>query len=255
MSAMALSSVAPHGPKQDRVKEIANVRSVLFPAKKDIHRTSVAAVERQKLIKRVKSIAEQEIMDQLDAENVDDPQKAASLRILLDGMVESNLTSNTPLVESFTINGEAGAAVAYRFLEGSTENPTGHPALLFYKKYNGVWTKVTAAPAADEFSMGTFFVNRINVADRQAVFFLLWGTYSDFDTGQRVLLRLYRYDGIDTRVIWHRDGLTFGTVSVNNDRVIVEFDREYRSTDPNNQVHQEFEVRPEGVLCLSSTCE
>ena len=115
--------------------------------------------------------------------------------------------------------------------------------------------KGDGSPAVDGFSEGSFFVNRIKVADRHAVFFLVYGTYSGFDTGQRLLLRLYRFDGIDARVIWHRDDLTFGTVSVNNDRVIVEFDREYRSTDPNNRVHQEFEVRPEGVLCLSSTCE
>ena len=145
MSAMAFSSVEPHGPKQDRVKEIANARSILLPTKRDLHTRSVAVVDKQKLIKRVKSVVEQEIMDQLGTGNVDDPQRAASLRILLDGMVESELTSNTPLVESFTINGETGTAVAYRFFEGDTAHPNSHPTLLFYRKYNGVWTKVTAA--------------------------------------------------------------------------------------------------------------
>jgi hypothetical protein len=253
--AMAFSSVESHGPKQERVREIADVRSTLLARKKDIHTESAGHDGRQKLIARVNSIAEQEIVDQLGAADVDDPQRAASLRALLDGLVESKLTSNTPLVASFKIDGETYAAVAYRIFEGDTTHPTSHPRLLFYKNYGRVWRRVTAAPAIDEFRDGSFFVSRIKVTDQHAVFFLIYGTYSDFDTGQRLLLRLYRYDGIDARVIWHRDDLTFGAVSVHNDRINLEFDREYRSNEPDNRVHEEFVVQPEKVLCLSITCE
>jgi hypothetical protein len=76
--------------------------------------------------------------------------------------------------------------------------------------------------------------------------FLAWGRTIG-DTGARVKLRLYGFDGNTVRTIWKRDGLTNGDVTVTKDSVTLEYDREYHSSDPNNLVHETLHISPNGL--------
>jgi hypothetical protein len=64
------------------------------------------------------------------------------------------------------------------------------------------------------------------------------------DTGSRLQVRLYSFDGVGVRTVWQRDELTGGLVSVAGRSVTLEYDKEYHSTE---RIHETLHVTPDGL--------
>ena len=76
--------------------------------------------------------------------------------------------------------------------------------------------------------------------------FIAWGTRFGDDAG-RLRVRLYGSDGTAGRTIWKRDELIGGSIQVTKSTVTLDYDKVYKSEDPNNHVHQTLRVTPFGL--------
>ena len=154
--------------------------------------------------------------------------------------------TNTPLAEPFELNGIQSLAVAYAILEGGEAIPDTQPYLEFYNRMNGSWEKKAQAPTQSDFHGRTFFVSQMNSGIPGEAWFLVWGMTIG-NPGTPVNVRLYGFDGYTVRTVWKRDGLTRGVVTATKDSVTLDYDREYRSVDPNNRAHEVLHVSANGI--------
>jgi hypothetical protein len=154
--------------------------------------------------------------------------------------------TDTPFASFFKLNGARSLAVAYVILQGGDAIPDTQPYLEFYDTMNGPWQKKAEAPTVTDFEGCTFSVAELASPLRGEAWFLAWG-FPIGNPGTPVNVRLYAFDGANVRTVWKRDDLTRGTVTVSKDSVILEYDREYHSPDPNNRVREVLHVTPSGL--------
>ena len=168
----------------------------------------------------------------------------------------SEVDGSTPFSQMFVLGDARGVAVAYELLAGTATaaEPDNYPYFEFYNKENGEWKLKVQAPTQSEFNDCTFFVHPIDSPTKTEVWFLVSG-FKIGDTGTRLKVRLYSYDGLSLRTVWQRNGLTRGEVSVSNNVITLEYDRKYQSADPDNRVHEEFQAVPDGLQCITPKCE
>ena len=141
-------------------------------------------------------------------------------------------SSNTPFAEFVELNGAQTLAVAYGVLRSCGALPNSHPYFEFYAPENGAWQLKTQANL--DFDRCTFFVSPIDEGLPGQAWFLAWGKVFG-DTGSRLKLRLFAFDGTSVKTIWQRDGLSAGLVIASRKSVSLEYDKEYRSPE---RVHE-----------------
>jgi hypothetical protein len=118
--------------------------------------------------------------------------------------------------------------------------------LEFYVYEKEGWQLRAKAQADPEFRGSSFFVAPMDAGVPGQVWFLTWrSTFGD--TGARLRLRLYMFDGSVVKPLWKRDELIAGTVQVSPRAVVLEYDRKYRSADPLNRVAETWRVTPSGL--------
>jgi hypothetical protein len=137
-------------------------------------------------------------------------------------------SSNTPFAEFVELNGARTLAVSYGILRSGGALPNTHSYFEFYAPENGAWQLKTHANL--EFDRCTFFISSMDAGSPGRAWFLAWGKVFG-DTGSRLRLRLYAFDGTSVKTIWQRDGLSAGLVTVSRKSVSLEYDKEYRSPE------------------------
>ena len=154
--------------------------------------------------------------------------------------------TNTPYADSFVLNGVNSTAVAYAILQGGDTIPDTQAYLEIYDRSNGHWERKTGAPTQSDFRHRTFYVSQIDSGVPGEAWFLAWGMTIG-NPGTPVNVRLYAFDGNAVRTVWKRDDLIRGNVSVSKNSVTLDYDREYKSSDPDNRVHETLHVSPSGL--------
>ncbi len=133
--------------------------------------------------------------------------------------------TNLPFADPFIIFGEDGAAIGYL----SADSPYGQPYLEFYTQSNGHWG--LRASVGEEYARHSFFVAKLPSPLAGQAWYLVWGSMNG-DTGARLALRLYAFDGTSVRTVWKRDGLVRGKVHVSGGQVTLEYEKAYQSNEP-----------------------
>ncbi len=86
------------------------------------------------------------------------------------------------------------------------------------------------AQANPDFDGCTFSAAAMDAGLPCQAWFLVWGkTFGD--TGSRVKLRLYAFDGTDVKTLWRRDDLTYGKVAVTRNSVKLDYEKKYKSDE------------------------
>jgi hypothetical protein len=153
---------------------------------------------------------------------------------------------NLPFVSSFELNGVRTFAVGYAVAYGGTAIPASDAYLEFYIQAGGRCKLQAKAEIDPEYFGSSFFISPIDSGWPLQTWFLTWRkTFGD--TGSRLRLRLYAFDGLNVRSIWERSGLIAGTVQVSNQSITLEYDREYRSSDPLNRARETLHIEPTGL--------
>jgi hypothetical protein len=155
-------------------------------------------------------------------------------------------STDVPFAKLFDLNGIKSLAVGYVVLQGNEAIPDTQPYLEFYDRMNGLWERKAEASTQSDFRGCTFFVSKMKSPISTESWFLTWGKTIG-DTGSRLKIRLYAFDGVTVRTVSKRDELIAGEITVSADSVSLEYDREYKSTDPNNRVHESLHVSSDGL--------
>lgn len=142
-----------------------------------------------------------------------------------------------PFADFFELKGIKSLAVGYVILQGNDAIPDTQPYLEVWDQTNGTWARKAEAPTRSDFQGHTFCVSPIDAGVGGEAWFLAWGMTIG-NPGTPVNVRLYAFDGNTVRTVWKRDDLTRGHVTVSKASVVLQYDREYRSSDPNNRVQE-----------------
>jgi hypothetical protein len=149
---------------------------------------------------------------------------------------------NTPYVQFLGTDSNRSLAVAYGILLGGDIIPKTRPYLELYRQASGDWS--LKATVGAEMNDATFFIKEMNPGIPGEDWFLTWGTTVG-DTGARLRLFLYAFDGRQVRTIWSREGLSEGLVQVHPDSIILDYNRAYN--DYSTHVHEMLHVTPNGL--------
>jgi hypothetical protein len=202
---------------------------------------------------QIHELVTQELRYDLGTGAFTEKELSAAIKTLQGKLAPSEIVSNTPFSRFVTVNGIRSAVAAYVVAEGGVGIPDTHPLLEFYSRDNGTWKLKAQAPTESDFESRTFFVSPIDLGLSNETFFLVSG-FQIGDTGTRLRVKLYAYNGESVRTVWERDNLTYGTVNLSKDVITLDYSRKYHSVNASDQVHQEFQVVPGGVQCLTPDC-
>ncbi len=125
--------------------------------------------------------------------------------------------------------------------------PDVQPYLEFYDRLSGEWRLRVTAPTWEDFRAGTFFIQQITSGVATESWWLASGVKFG-DTGSRLVVRLYAYDGSVVRVIWKRDELVRGDLLATGDTVTLEYDPEYKPRHPMARIHEVYRATPNGLI-------
>ncbi len=129
---------------------------------------------------------------------------------------------------SFSIKGVPSVAVGYSVVYGGLAIPQADAYLEIYQQISGKWSFKIGAPIDSNFAGSSFFISQITAGRPEEQWFLAWRkTFGD--TGSRLRLRLFAFNGTDWRPLWRRDELTAGEVSVSKSYIQLSFAKEYHS--------------------------
>jgi len=150
-------------------------------------------------------------------------------------------STNTPWAAFISLNGAPVLAASYGIVRGGGALPNTHSYLEFYELGNGAPHLKTAANL--DFDGRTLYVAQVDAGLAGQAWILAWGRAFG-DTGGRLRLRLYAFDGTEVRTIWQRDELTWGQVTVSGGAVTLEYDKRYHSSE---RVRETLYVTPDGL--------
>jgi hypothetical protein len=149
--------------------------------------------------------------------------------------------TNTPFADVFVSNGRRNLAVAYTILRGSAGIPDSQPYLDFYAQTDGKWE--LKGTAATDLTASTLFVRRLAAPLPGESWYLVWGKRLG-DTGARLNIRLYGFDGKSVRTIWQRDDLSGGWAQVTDNSVTLEYFKQYHDAE---SVREILHDTPDGL--------
>lgn len=151
-------------------------------------------------------------------------------------------SNNTPFAHFFSLNGYQSLAVAYAIMEGGEGIPDSQSFLDFYVRRNDEWKLRTVA--GSDFRSSTFSVYAIPAGLVGESWFLACGHHFG-DSGGRLTLRLYAFDGDEARVIWKRDELSHGDVEVSGNTVKLNYWKNWQ--DYGSFTEESLHVTPNGL--------
>jgi hypothetical protein len=203
---------------------------------------------------RLRDLVAQELKEDSKDTNASEHSLTNALKALQGGNAPSEIASNTPSAKMFVLGEVRTVAIAYDLLEGGLGTPDNHSYLQFYTHESGEWNLRAQAPTETDFEGHTFFIKPVKAPVKDEMWFLVSG-FRFGDTGTRLKIRLYSYNGAGVRTVWQRGNLTAGEVSVSNDVITLEYNRQYHSSDPHNRLHEEFQIVPDGLQCITPECQ
>ena len=154
--------------------------------------------------------------------------------------------TDKPFAQFFQLNGMQSLAIGYVILQGGDAIPDTQNYLEFYDRAQGTWEMEADAPTRRDFRGCTFSVAKMQSGVPSESWFLAWGKTIG-DTGSRLKIRLYAFDGTAVRTVWERNGLMYGQITVSNESINLAYDLEYKSSKPNNRAHEMFHIGPAGL--------
>lgn len=135
---------------------------------------------------------------------------------------------NLPFAEFFQVDGSENMAVAYGIPAGGAIATQSKTYVEFYSRASGTW-KLQATTGSD-FDGSMVSVSSIASGAGDEKWLLAWGKWFG-DTGSRLHLRLYGYNGASVGTVWKRDELVRGAIQVSPTGVTLEYDKEYHSAE------------------------
>lgn len=155
--------------------------------------------------------------------------------------------TNTPFVDLFRLGRTEHAIAAYVTLAGGDAIPESKSSVDFYVRRGGEWK--LSATAASEFQGCTLFLSALRSLGPAEQWYLAWGKTIG-DTGSRLKVRLYGFDGNVVRTIWKRDELTFGQLQVSLAGITLNYQVGYPDGD---RIQEVFAVTPDGLTQISKS--
>lgn len=125
-----------------------------------------------------------------------------------------------PYVDMSDIQGFPTMVAAFAVLSGGAGIPDVSAHIQFYFKVSGAWGLV--AERGDDFGGCGFAVAALRSPVPGEVWYLAWGKVIG-DTGARLKMRVYAFNGGSVRTVWQKDGLFGGSVEINRDQVILHY--------------------------------
>ena len=126
-------------------------------------------------------------------------------------------------------------------MEGGEGIPDSQPFIDFYVERNGEWK--LQAVTGSEFRASTYYVSSIPPGLAGESWFLAWG-FKIGDSGARLAIRLYAFNGDGVRVVWKRDGLAGGNVEVSGNTVAISYFRQRSDAEATTEI---LHVAPNGL--------
>lgn len=121
---------------------------------------------------------------------------------------------SVPFVQLQTLRALPTMTTAFAVLSGGRGIPEVSAHIQFYSKLGGRWELV--AETGEDFKDRVFAVAPLSSPIEGQEWYLAWGMVIG-DTGARLRLRLYAFDGFSLRTVWARDGLRGGGVKIESD--------------------------------------
>jgi hypothetical protein len=231
---LAVCAAQTPGTQAQRRQEYLELSRQVFagPGDSDAARQAVNAVlpaQLKAVTERLHGLAVAEIEGVLAGNNPSAQDVALAVRTLLGATSPETWdtqATNTPFAAFVPLNGGRVLAAAYGILRGGGALPNTHWYLEFYAPDNGTWS--LRASANPDFDGRTFFVSQMDAGLAGQAWILAWGkTFGD--TGARLQLRLYAFDGSEAPAIWQKDGLIRGDVTISGRSVTLGYDKDYHS--------------------------
>ena len=134
-------------------------------------------------------------------------------------------------------------AVGFAVMAGGLAIPTPQPTIAFFVKDTGGWK--LKAETSDDLRDLTLDMQQVNSKMPGQMWLLVSGRRTG-DTGARLNVRLYSFDGAEVKSLWSRDALVAGSVLVEGDSITLEYDEQYHTAAP--RVVEKHYLAPSGVL-------
>jgi hypothetical protein len=148
-----------------------------------------------------------------------------------------------PFADLTDINGTPSLTVAFAVMGGGDGIPDVRPYVQFYSNTTGQWEM--RGEVGSDFNGTAFHVARVKSPISSQVSYLACGVVIG-DTGARLKLRLYTFDGYDVKTTWVRDDLRGGTVTISDsgDQITLEYDEPYPEGTTASPRHVTETLRP-----------
>ena len=152
--------------------------------------------------------------------------------------------TNVPFADFSRLNGTPTLVDAYVIIQGGAV-PDSRAYVDFYQHVYGEWQ--LKATEGREFRGSTFFVSRIRPGISGEEWYLAWGQRLG-DTGSRLNVRIYGFNGVTARTVWKRDDLVRGNLQLLDGAVTLDYEERYAPTEPGvKHVHEVLRVTPDGL--------
>lgn len=119
-----------------------------------------------------------------------------------------------PFVHMSAGPGRSTMAVAFAVYSGGYGIPHVSAHIQFYSKQDGAWR--LTSELGEEFKDRIFAMAALNSPVEGEAWYLAWGMVIG-DTGARLKVHLYAFNGDSVRTVWSREALRGGGVKVNGD--------------------------------------
>lgn len=150
--------------------------------------------------------------------------------------------TNTPFAEYSKVNGERTLLVAYTILRGGEGIPDSLPVLDFYVQTSSEWELKDTAPT--DLTASTLFIRRMDSPLAGELWYLVWGNRLG-DTGTRLRIRLYAFNGAKVRTVWKSSDLTHGVMQeVAAKSITFNYEKVYNS---GQRTYENLYITPNGL--------
>lgn len=165
--------------------------------------------------------------------------------------LQKTARTNTPMVVQSVVHGFAVIGVSTCIVTDNEHFPNTVPRVDFYSKARGTWEY--RATAGAEFDDRSFHVKPVSPPDGDGLYLLAWG-WRFFDTGQRLRVVMYNFDGESARSVAMLDELTSGMVrEVTGESITVFTVRRYTPGEERFMRTKKFVFRANGFEQVSET--
>jgi hypothetical protein len=175
--------------------------------------------EIEEAVTEMHGLVNQTILQHLTREGSSSASISAAMAAL-QGDALNRYWEKPPFADLSNLNGTRTLVTAFVVLSGGEGIPDVRAYIQFYSRATGVWKM--HAEVGDDFRGTDLFAAPIESPIPSEIWYLAWGKTIG-DTGARLKLRLYGFDGSSVRAISRRDDLQAGTVKLSKGLVVLEY--------------------------------